>query len=126
MTSFLRAARHRWGLFAAWLSVGVALSSALLLALEPVAWLPHGLPMVLIDLLAGPVRYWWPVLMGHPPEYDLHSMAGISTWVYAVCLPLAFAPPARPTPNTAVVTSAAFAVWYVWAMWSFVAYGAPC
>ncbi len=78
------------------------------------------------DFLVGPLRYWLPVLLGFSSEYSLHPMAGNSTWVYVVCLPLTFVHPLKPHLLTACVTVGAFGVWYYWAFLTFVAYNCPC
>jgi hypothetical protein len=126
VTNFSRAARHRWGLFAAWVGAAVFPAVWLVVMFAPVTLWASTMPRVFADFLAGPVLYWAPALQGGWPEFDLHPMAGLSTWVYAVCVPLAFAHPARPGPFTATVTSAAFIAWYGWAWLTFVAFNAPC
>ncbi|MBA4063349.1 MAG: hypothetical protein C0501_06485 [Isosphaera sp.] len=68
-----------------------------------------------VEFLVGPVKYWVPVLLGHPSPYALHPMTGTSTWLYGACLVLGFAHPLRPGLATGCVTAAAFAVWYGWA-----------
>lgn len=97
---------------------GVGLAASVLPALLLTAgWASPGrtVPTFLAfwtDILAGPVKYWLPVLLGHPTPPGLHPMPGVSTWLYAVCYPLAFAHPLWPRPWTARVTATAFGVWY--------------
>jgi hypothetical protein len=67
------------------------------------------------ELLVGPVNYWVPILLGEPSKYGLHPMAGVSTWLFAVCFLMTLAHPIKPRPLTAVVTSAGFVIWYGWA-----------
>ena len=78
------------------------------------------------ELLVTPINSWLPVLLGRPSEFALHPMAGASTWVYAVCLPLTTAHLLKPHALTGWVTAAAFGVWYGWAFLTLGAYECPC
>lgn len=126
MTSFLCSARRRWGVFAAWVAAAFFPAAHLVVTFAPVTLWASTLPWVFADFLVGPVLYWAPALQGGWPEFGIHPMAGTSTWVYAVCLPMAFAHPMWPRSPTAVLSSAAFLVWYGWAWLMFVAFNAPC
>jgi hypothetical protein len=106
---------RRWAVFGP--CVAVSLLPALLLT---ISWAnPDNFTFTLgafwVELLAGPVKYWTPVLAGHPNPYALHPMSGVSTGVYAVCFLLTLAHPVRPRQLTGWVTAAAFCVWYLWA-----------
>jgi hypothetical protein len=74
------------------------------------------------ELLVGPVKYWVPILLGHPRPDALHPMPGFSTWLYGLCLPLSLAHPIKPRSWTGWVTAAAFAVWYGWAFVTLAAF----
>jgi len=106
---------RRWAVFGAGLTA--SLLPALLLS---ATWAQPGrfastLRGFWAEILFGPVTYWLRVLFGHPGPHVIHPMPGVSTWVYAICLPLAFAHPLKPRPFTGWVTVAAFGVWYGWA-----------
>src|SRR5262245_15784399 len=59
-----------------------------------------------VEILVGPLKYWVPILLGHPRPDALHPMPGISTWVYAVCLPLTLIHPIKPRLLTGCLTAA--------------------
>lgn len=106
---------RRWAIFG--LGVAASLPPTLMLTATWASpdWYISTFLAFWVELLAGPVKYWLPVLLGHPRPDVLHPMPGVSTWLYAVCLPLTFAHPLWPRLLTGAVTIAAFGVWYVWA-----------
>jgi hypothetical protein len=75
-----------------------------------------------VELLIGPVKYWFPVILGYPSEYARHPMSGASTWVYTVCFLLTLAHPIKPRPLTTWITAGGFAIWYGWAFLTVAAY----
>ena len=79
-----------------------------------------------VELLAGPVKYWLPVLLGQPSEYAHHPMTGFSTWLYCMCLPLTFVHPIKPCVLSGWITGLAFGAWYGWATVILLSYLAPC
>jgi hypothetical protein len=79
-----------------------------------------------VEMLVGPVKFWLPVLLGHPSEYALHPMTGFTTWLYAVCLPLTLAHPVKPRVWSGTITIVAFGAWYSWVFLTLVAYECPC
>lgn len=106
---------RRWWLFACGLICSLAPAFLLTHAFaQPGRYLPTLLAFW-VEFLVGPVKYWLPVLLGHPAKYGLHPMPGTSTWVYAVCLPLTLTHPIRPCLLTAWLTVSGFVVGYGWA-----------
>ena len=108
----------RWAVFGSGL-LG-SLPPTLLLTLGSAPFVPTFLSYW-VEILVGPVKYWLPILLGHPSEYAIHPMSGPTIWVYLACLLLMLAHPVKPRLLTAWMTSIGFCVWYGWA---FLAIGA--
>jgi hypothetical protein len=69
-----------------------------------------------VEIVVGPVKYWLPILMGHPSRYRIHPMSGITICVYLACLLLIFAHLVKPRLITALMAIVGFFVWYGWAL----------
>ncbi|QEL13397.1 hypothetical protein PX52LOC_00251 [Limnoglobus roseus] len=66
-------------------------------------------------ILAGPITYTLSVLNGQTNPNALHSMKGLSAYVYAICLAIILTHPVVPRPITRRLAVAGFVAWYVWA-----------
>ena len=112
---------RRWVVFVPGVLLSVLLAFVLAIGLDFEAFWK-----LWFELLIGPVKYWFPIMLGQHSQNALHPMTGFSTLLCGVCLPLTLAHPIRPCSSTGLLSGLAFSVWYGWAFLTLLAYLAPC
>jgi len=105
---------RRWAVFGSGLLGSLAPTTLLTCDFAPAGHFGRVFLSFWVEILVGPVKYWLPILLGHPND-AIHPMSGATIWVYLACFPLILAHPVKPRLLTAWMTGIGFCVWYGWA-----------